>query len=255
MKRFGWLALILATQAFGYVLPSGSILRHLAERRQDLQLSALRIEGVATFTGGAAQEAASALGVTLPEGRPELSIDAAVLMKLPGRCRIEASSVETGKSVAAIEANTRRRTEGAALGALEVAAAHLCPLLAGRAGSTSEARAQLERHLSALKIDFKQTSLGRFGGQVAYVLGGTDPTRPSFWVYKDSFQPARVRFVDPQGAAWDVRFTDYTSPAAGEWFPRVLEVQKDGEPLFRFAVTAADSRVKLDDKLFAVQSR
>ena len=56
--------------------------------------------------------------------------------------------------------------------------------------------------------------------------------------------------TDEQGAAWDVRFFDYASPASGEWFPRIVEVRRGGELLMRFTGLRADNKSSISDKLF-----
>jgi hypothetical protein len=109
---------------------------------------------------------------------------------------------------------------------------------------------QLERHLGTLKIELKKTSLGRFGGQVAYVLGEDGESKPQLWVYKDSFLPARVKFLDGAGQLWDLKLLDYSSPATGEWFPRTVELFRGEEPVFKFTALKADGKAKIDDKLF-----
>ena len=242
------LVLGLATVAQAYILPAVSILRRMTEGRDDLQLAALKIEGTVSFFGPAAKEAGAALGVA--SDRPELQTDAVVFLKLPGRCRLEASTVEGGKVSAAVESNGKRRVEGAEIPALQVALGALCPLLASRSATENEARATVERHLTKLKVDLKKSSLARFGGQVAYVVGDPAEASPQLWVYKDSFLPARLRFTEADGTVWDVRLFDYASPATGEWFPRVVELSKAGQPWLKLTGVTADAKPKMDDKLF-----
>lgn len=245
--RFAAALCLLALSAQGYIPPHWSILRRVAEHRDDLQLSTLKVLGNLSFHGAAAQEAGAALG---PRGSgAELSVEAAVYFKLPGRCRLEISS-PSGKAWAAIYSGAKARTEGGEIPALRVAVSQLCALLAARSSSEQEGRGFLERHLSRLGVDFKETSLGRFAGQVAFVLGERAEERPQLWVYKDSYQPARLRFSDEQGTSWEVRLFDFSSPASGEWFPRTVEVHQGGELAARFTVASAEARAKLDDRMF-----
>ena len=51
------------------------------------------------------------------------------------------------------------------------------------------------------------------------------------------------------GAHWDVRFVDYSSPA-GHWFPRVVEVSRNGERQARFTTLSGDPRANVPDRLF-----
>ncbi|MBI3181754.1 MAG: hypothetical protein HYZ28_06390 [Myxococcales bacterium] len=239
---------LLAAAAQAYILPYWSILREMAERRDNLQLSTLKVEGGFSFHGPGAEEASAALGV--PAEGAELSADGAVYLRLPGRCRIEATSPVGGAPSASIFAGGKARSAGGEISALKVAAAEVCAFLAMRSGSEQEGRALIERHLQRIGVDVKETSLARFAGQVVYVLGQAKAEKPQVWIYKESFLPAKVRLSDEQGASWEVRFVDYSSPASGEWFPRTLEVHRGGELLVKFTAHRADARAKLDEKLF-----
>lgn len=231
-----------------YVLPSYSILRRMADGRDEQALTTLKIEGSAVVSPGAAKEVARLLGIEWVSG--ELPLNFSVAMRVPGRCRIELSSPETTKVIAAVSSNGKRRAEGGELPALQVAADEVCALIALRGAGEGESRAAVERHLNAHKINRAPTSLGRFRGTVAYVVGDPGPDAPQLWVFKDHFTPARIRFSDDKQNKWDVQFFDYTSQASGEWFPRVLLVQKGSEPVLRLTVLKGDNRVKLDDALF-----
>jgi hypothetical protein len=99
-------------------------------------------------------------------------------------------------------------------------------------------------------VNLKETRLGRWAGTVAFVVGDKAETAPQLWVYKDKFLPARLRFTDETGAAWDLRFLDYSSQATSEWFPRVIEVYKGAEPQLRFTVLTADGHAELKDVTF-----
>jgi hypothetical protein len=137
-------------------------------------------------------------------------------------------------------------SEIAALGAV---VEQVCAILGGRSGSESEGRAALERHLDRLKVEARRPYLARVGGQIAYVMGGPSDAQPSFWVYKDSFLPARVHWIDADQAAWDLRLADYSSPLTGELFPRVVELSRNGELALRFNALKVNQAV-LPDKLF-----
>jgi len=241
-------ACLTSTAALAFVMPSFSILRHMTNARDDLALYAVRVDGLASFHGSAVKEAGAALGI--PSDRPEILTDASFAMKLPGRCRLELNPLE-GNRAASVESNGKRRAEGQPLAVVQSALTAVCSLLAVRSSSEGEARASVERFLEQQKVDrASKTWLARFGGDVAYVIGSRDDTKPQLWVFKDSFLPARLRWSDEQGVAWDVRFYDYTSPATGEWFPRLLEVHRAGELVLRFTSLKADTKSPLPDKLF-----
>lgn len=241
-------ACLVSSAALAFVMPSFSILRHMTNARDDLALYAVRVDGLASFHGSAVREAGAALG--LPSDRPELLSDGSFAMKLPGRCRLELTPLE-GTRAASVESYGKRRTEGTPLAVAQNALTAVCSLLAVRSSSDGEARSQVERFLEQMKVDrAAKTWLARFGGDVAYVIGARDDTKPQLWVFKDTFLPARMRWSDEQGTAWDVRFYDYTSPATGEWFPRLLEVHRGGELVLRFTSLKADTKGSLADKLF-----
>jgi hypothetical protein len=196
----------------------------------------------------AAADYANALGVT--QGPGELQLNGAISIRVPGRCRVELTSLDSTKTVAAISSNGKRRTEGTELPALGVAADEVCAALALRSAGEGESRAAVERHLSGLKVDVKQSSLARYDGTLAYVVGNPAAGSPQFWVYKDDkFHPARVRFADDKGVVWDVKFKDYASQAV-DAFPRLVEVWKGDALQLRFTTLNTDLKTKLDDKLF-----
>lgn len=241
-------ACLASSAALAFVMPSFSILRHMAGVRDDLSLFAVRIDGLASFHGSAVREAGAALG--LPSDRPEILTDASFSLKMPGRCRVDLTPLE-GNRAALVENSGKRRTEGNPLAVAQSALTPVCALLAIRSSSEGDSRASVERFLGQVKVDrTAPTWLARFGGEVAYVIGARDDAKPQLWVFKDTFLPARLRWQDEQGVSWDVRFYDYTSPATGEWFPRLLEVHRNGELALRFTSLKADTKSALPDKLF-----
>ena len=231
-----------------YVLPAYSILRRVAEGRDDLALSALKVEGSAAVAPSSAREVAALMGVEWQSG--ELMLNFSASMRFPGRCRLELSSTESTKSLVAVSSNGKRRMEGGDLPALQVAVDQICALLALRGAGEGESRVAIEKHLAALKVNTKLTSLGRFRGTVAYVLGDAVEGAPQLWIFKDHFNPARVRFVDDKQAAWDVHFFDFTSQATGQSFPRQVLVNKGLEPVLRLTTLKSDPKPKLEDGLF-----
>lgn len=249
MKRFIAVSVVLASLTAGaYVLPGGSILRRMATAREEKRLSAFRVEGSVIFSATAVPEAGAALNV--PTERPDLQGDGVLSVKIPGRCRFDVSSPESSNKSATVLVSGRKRVEGKELTAVSALVAQVCALLAQDAGSVQDTKLALEQYLQGLGIDTKRTSLARFGGEVAYVLGDPAEGKPQFWVYKDAFRAARVRYNDTAGTAWDVRFVDYTAPATGDWMPRTVEVWRAGQRVVRFTALKADNRSAVSDKLF-----
>lgn len=247
MKRTILLVGVLASLSAGaYVLPGGSILRRMLAAREDLP-SSIKADGSLHFYGPGVKTAGAALG--LPTDRPELEADGTVYLKVPGRCRFEARAQE-GNAVAAVSSEGRKRVEGTEIPSLSEAVRQLCAVLAVRGDSSGDTREALDAYLRSLGIDPRVTSLARFGGDVVYVLGQQGEGMSQFWVYKDTFRPARLRYKDGKGTAWDVRFVDYTSSATGELLPRTLEVWRGPDRVMRFTALTGDTRARIADTLF-----
>jgi len=236
------LGLVLA-----YIMPTYSVLKRLATGRDELTVTALKVEGLGAVAPVIAKDVADQLGTSWTSG--ELTLTAVVSMRFPGRCRLDLSSPESTRTMSFVWNNGKKRQEGGELPAAAIALDELCSLLALRSGTDGESRAAVEKHLAALKVNMRDTSLGRFAGTVAFVVGDRAETSPQLWVYKDRFQPARVRLTEG-GAQWDVRFIDYTSQATGDWFPRIVEVYKGNEQLLRLTVLNADGHAELNDVKF-----
>lgn len=229
-------AVLAVRTALAYVPAPGAIFRHLLTGRDEQRISTARVEGMLVLAGAASSEAGS---------QGEIQSDARVFLKLPGRCRLEASGPETGK-LAVVQAGGQLKNEGPAVAALGVGLGELCALFGAR--SAGDGRAELEAHLKKRGVNVGSSWLARFGGHVAYVVGGPKDGDGQFWVFKDSWLPARIRWTEG-GTRWDVRFVDYNSPA-GDWFPRAVEVSRDGERQVRFTTLSGDPRANVPDRLF-----
>ncbi len=238
------LGLVLA-----YVMPTYSVLKRLANARDDLTVTAMRLDSLGAVAPVIAKDVADQLGTTWTSG--ELTLTAVWSVRFPGRCRLDLSSPDSTKAMTFAWANGKKRSEGGELEAAAVAVDEACALLALRSGTDGESRGQLERHLAALKVNPKETTLARFvGGTVAFVIGDRTEGAPQLWVYKDGFLPARVRFTDDKGTQWDVRMVDYASQSTGQWFPRIIEVYKGAEPQLRLTVLSADGKAELEGVKF-----
>ncbi len=234
--------------ALGYVLPSYGILKRMAENRDEQALTGIKVEGAAVVSPGGAREVANLLGVEWTSG--ELALNFTAMIRFPGRCRLELSSGQSTKVLAAVSSNGKRRSEGGELPALTSAVDQLCAVLALRGGGDGESRAAVERHLGTLKVNRAVTSLARFRGTVTYVVGDPGADAPQLWIYKDHFAPARLRYTDEKQNKWDVQFFDYSSAASGEAFPRLLLIQKGADPVLRLTSLKSDLKARLDDAVF-----
>jgi hypothetical protein len=113
-----------------------------------------------------------------------------------------------------------------------------CPFLAFRGVPGGDGQQVFKAAAQAVGVDMTAgAGLSRFGDRVAYVLGAPahDLATPQLWLYKDIVAPARLI---AQGGA-DLRLLEYGNPAAGEWFPRVIELWTSGQLAARFEVLEA----------------
>lgn len=245
-------ALLCATAALAYILPTEVVIGKMVGGRASLHLRALKVAGTAAFFDQAQTVVAQALqtqetdSATAPDRG--LQADATFSFRMPGQCRFDLMS--SGQSVAsALVVKGAVRTQGPAIPAVSAALPRICELLAGKVRPVTDGRDLLEKKLHALGVDLTQTSFGRIGEQVAFVVGQRGPNAPELWVYQDDFSPAEIRFTDANGN-WSVRFSDYRGPITGAWFPRQLEVRRNGVLELRFSALKATRRPKFERHLF-----
>jgi hypothetical protein len=231
-----------------YIMPSYGVLKRFAGQRDELTVANLKAEGVAAVAPVLAKDVSSLMGVTWNSG--ELMLNASLAVRFPGRCRLELSSPESTKVLAAASTSGKSRSEGGDVPSLLVGLEQACALLSLKSSEDGATREAVQKHLSGLKVDQKQVSLARFNGSVSYLIGAKAEGQSSLWVYKERFLPSRLMFTDSAGNAWDVRFSDYTSQATGEIWPRVLEVYKGNEPQLRVMVLNANTKADLSTVKF-----
>jgi hypothetical protein len=161
-------------------------------------------------------------------GQPVKS--ATLTLHFPLNCKLEAE----GAGAVSVKGTASEGTTGPALQLLQIA----CPLLATRGLSSNEAAGTIRALATGAGIDLTAaTAMARIGDRVTYVLGATarDTTRPQLWLYKDTRAPARL--IAQSGA--DLRLLQYGDPAAGDWFPRVIELWTAGQLSARFEALEA----------------
>ncbi len=242
-------ALVVALPALAYLLPVRAILRRVAERRASLSLASLEVTGTFQAQGPAAERLAKALGVELRAG--QLTVPARFDLKVPGRCRLELAPVDLPEAQRPFVAVRDGRATGAR-GLEQIPAAvalvrSTCALLAVSVAGGSEAYASA---LGRRGVALSETSLGRFDGRIAYVIGGREKTnRPLAYVDKDAFQPMRLVSAEA-GTTWDVRLLGWGSPTGGDWFPRAIEAWERDQPRLKFTTERATPNPKLPDALF-----
>lgn len=243
-------AALACGQALAYLPPATAVLKRLSQKREELALATLEVQGSVTFLGDAAVKAA-ATGVPLLGG--EASSPAFFTLKWPGKCRLELALADAAPAERPAVSLRGARLQGqrglekvpAAVAALQA----VCALLGERPGGAEPERAWVQA-LSALGVSLEAVSLGRSGGRVAYVLGGKPrEEKPLAWVDKQAFQPIRL-VATLAGARQDVRLLDWGSPTGGDLFPRVVEVHVGGQPALRLVTERVIANPKVSDAIF-----
>ncbi len=198
LKRIVILVGVLAALSAGaYVLPGGAIMRRMVAGREELQLFTLKADGSLHFYGPGGEGGRGGAG---PAGGPSRAGGGRLgVPEAAGPLPLRGDGASEGNTVASVSSGGRKRLEGTEIPALTEAVQQVCALLAMRADSAVEGREVVEAHLRSLGIEPRTTSLGRFDGEVVYVLGTPGEGKPQFWVYKEGFRPARLRYKDGTG--------------------------------------------------------
>jgi hypothetical protein len=241
-----------AAPALGYLLPVTGILRRLASRREELALHAFEVRGTFAMSGEPARAAAAAIG--LPLIGSELTLPALLLVKTPGRCRLELAPSGLAVSDRPAAVSRQGRLVGSkALDRVPAAAAlvrGVCALLGERSGGAGPDRAWGQA-LARVGVPLRDVYLGRLSGRIAYVLGARpSEAKPQAWVDKQSFQPLRLIAPLAGASLTDIRLLDYGSPTGGDGFPRAVEVWEGKELRARFTTEKLAANPKIPDSVF-----
>ena len=245
-------ALAVVLPAAAYLPPAVAILKRVAQRRGDLRLAAVEVRGTLSFFGDAARRVSAASGLALSGS--ELAAPAILLLKPPGRCRLElAPGGVAPASRPSVSARGARVLGARGLENAPQARALLegvCALLGEKGGGGAEAERAIAQRLASRGVALTAVAFGRLDGRVAWVLGGRpqDP-QPQAWVDKQSLQ--LIRLVAPlAGAERDVRLLDFGSPVGGDAFPRAVELWSGRELEARFITEKLTLNPKIPDVLF-----
>jgi hypothetical protein len=246
------LVALFSFAAQAYVPPAAAILKRVAQRRNDVASPAYEVRGTATFVGDAARRAAASTGLSL-QGQ-ELSAPALLLVKYPGRCRLELSPERAppGERPAVSQRGSgisgRRGLDGVAEARAFVAA--VCTLLTQPGSGGAESERHLARALAARGVSLSDVSFGLLDGRAAWVVGGKPrDARPQAWIDKQSFQPVRLVTPPPDGPT-DVRLLGFGSSAGGDAFPRTVEVWRGEELALRFTAERVTRGARIPDSVF-----
>jgi hypothetical protein len=244
---------LVSLPAAAYLPPATAILKRLAERRADAGLSAMEVRGALSLTGEGARRVSVASGLTLAGS--DLALPAVLLLKTPGRCRLEVALegvTASGRPAVTVRGGraVSHRGLGESPGALALAEG-VCALLGDKgAGGGIESQRAIARRLAGRGIDLRDVAIGRIGGRVAWVMGGRPrEARPQAWVDKQSFQP--IRLLAPlAGEPRDVRLLEFGSPITGDAFPHVVEVWRGSELEARFTAEKLTANPRIPDAVF-----
>jgi len=230
--------LLVATAAYAYVPPADFVLRMVAERRFKLNIVDLTVQ-LATDKPGHK-------GV----------IEERIYIKSPERMR----RVRQADGVTTLWVQVEDKAAEGPEGGLKLVKGNLdlLPILLQPAGSElDDVQVRLVGALKRLGIDTTKVTLGRSGQNVAYVVGGrsTDTDKTQLWVDKETYLPIKVVLPKKVGAGverTEIRWLEFGSAVTGDWFPRVIEVWKDGKRIERSEVSKVDVNKKVPDTLFTL---
>lgn len=118
-------------------------------------------------------------------------------------------------------------------------------------------RKGLEAALLNLGVDVAVSSLGRFEGNIAYVVGAIypDESRPQVWFDQKTFRP--IRWLAPpsalsgDSAVLEILFSDWRQKG-GTWFPMEIELKVDGETVREMKVKEITPGTELQPALFDI---
>ena len=163
------------------------------------------------------------------------AVGATLGLRFPLSCALQTAA---GSASANSREPGRPQLEDKGLGAEATDLLRLaCPLLAYRGQTAPQAEQSLRAAALAAGVapELAPTTLARLYDRVTIVLGAgaRQLDRPQLWLYKDNSAPARL--LARQGDRLDdLRLLQYGNPAAGDWFPRVVELWRGNALVARF---------------------
>jgi hypothetical protein len=214
------LSLVLALAVFliepaasAYVLPAESILSSVARRRAQLAFKSLILEGIHKNGSDAPEE------------------DVYEIIRPNTAHRIEFKASDGTTVVLTVGTRRWRFKEGDH----PSAPLKIKPDVIGTFITSTEEDPGGRRAVALTKaynIDDNVVSLSRLGHRVAYVIGAKpwEKEKPQIWIDKSLRVPIRLIEVDPKTKSiTDTRYLEYGSGQTGEWYPRRIEIWKDGQ--------------------------
>jgi hypothetical protein len=119
-------------------------------------------------------------------------------------------------------------------------------------------RRLLEKRLTSLGVDISITSLARFQGKIAYVLGAEKPDEylPQIWIDKDSFQPIRWLTVldhsEAPGNVLEIRYSEWRR-VRGVWYPMHVDYYRDAVLIREIRVESLQVNPDFEENLFKIE--
>ncbi len=224
--------------AAAYILPAEAILGSIARRREGLAFKSVVVTG--TTKKGATTSA------TLVA--PEQDVWEAIV---PGGAhRREIRGGEKAEVTLTVGARRWTWKDGERGQAVRIKPDPIAVFLAN---TNAEARGDGRALIDAYGIDLDTVSLSRLDRTIAYVIGAKpwELEKPQLWIDKSFRVPIRLIDVDPKtNAVTDTRYIGFGAAQTGEWWPRKIEVYKDGQLVEVTTYTDVEINEPLDKGLF-----
>lgn len=235
------LAAVPTRIAHAFILPAEAILSGMANRRAQLEFTTLIVEGFRTRNvQGGEQEQEKLWEAILPDKghRAEITGPKGKQVVLTiGRKRFVYKEGERTPQVEKISG--------------DVVATFLATVEKDPGGKRGSA------FLDAQGIDSTIVSLARMNGRIAYVIGAKpwETTKPQLWIDKGYLAPIRLITVNPKTKSiTDLKLLEYGSAQTGDWYPRKIELWRDGQLVETTTYTQASLNEPLDEALFRAPS-
>lgn len=122
---------------------------------------------------------------------------------------------------------------------------------------SGEARDRLMKYFDRFGIDTSKTSLTRFDGRIAILIGAEpwNQNVPQLWLDKDELFPLRFIYREEakdKGPLIDLRLMGYGGPKAGTIFPELIERYRDGVLVQRSSLRELKVAPKLNSSTFRI---
>jgi len=119
-------------------------------------------------------------------------------------------------------------------------------------------RTALEKKLSGLGVDVSISSLGRFQGKIAYVIGARYPDEsvPQIWVDRDTFMPMRWVIMGKDTESYldalEVRYLGWRQ-VQNNWYPMNIQFYQNDFLFREIMVDAVKLDVSFPEKTFDIE--